>query len=146
MFILKKQQIFLISLFDLEIVEHFKMKQLFYETAAFIAHPLTIIREASYKALSKLKDDRIFPLISKLMESENPLERIYALTAMRYLKDERTVYILLKALKDNNKSVRYFAVQALEKMNRREAYSSFISIIKSDKNNKVRIETIHADW
>ncbi|RME89518.1 MAG: HEAT repeat domain-containing protein [Candidatus Hydrogenedentota bacterium] len=110
----------------------------------YIAHPLSEIRKEAYKAMATMKDDRIIPWIVTLFESQNPLERTYALDALYYISDDRTLALLLKALKDPNKSVRYYAIKTLEKMKRTEALPYYYAILSSDADAEVKVKAIEA--
>lgn len=126
----------------LESIISWKEPSLFYEVAAFAAYPLSDIRELTYRAFAVLEDDRMFPLVLDLASSQNPVERTYAIDALYYIRDERTIPILLNLTTDPNKSVRYYAIRTLEKMDANEAIPYYFKIIRSDKNNEVRIKAI----
>ncbi|MDH5719183.1 MAG: HEAT repeat domain-containing protein [Spirochaetia bacterium] len=126
----------------LTIVKENKIKELFYETIIFIVFPLHEIRKAAFETLAVLEDDRMLPVLLKLLNSNNSIEKTYAIDAFYYIKDDRIVPLLIRALKDENKSVRYYAIRTLEKMQRTEAIPHFIRIVQSDVNNEIRIKAI----
>lgn len=129
---------------NLKLTGYFQSRELLPLILPFIAYPLLEVRQAAYKAMSKIKDDRIIPWILELMKSKNPLERTYALDALYYISDDRALGILLSALNDPNKSVRYYAIRTLEKMERAEAIPYYLRIIQSDVDSEVKVRAIQA--
>ncbi|MDH4263869.1 MAG: HEAT repeat domain-containing protein [Spirochaetia bacterium] len=122
-----------------------KSPDLLYPVSQFIAYQLIDIRRECYVALSKINDDRITPVLVELSQSQNPVERMYAIDALYYLKDKRAMELLIEILeRDENKSVRYYAIRTLENMGAIEAVPSLIQIIKNDKSDDVRLKAIYA--
>jgi len=118
------------------------LQEMFYQTSALIAYPLLEVRRAANETLTAIKDDRVFPIVLRLAESDNPVERTYAIDSLFYLKDDRTLPVLLQLLNDKNKSVRYYCIRTLDALNMQEAIPYYIRILRSDVNNEVRILTI----
>ena len=127
---------------NLNMVYRFHLKLAIYETIAFSAYPISDVRERSFRALSIMDTDRVFPIIMKLANSQRIIERIYALDAFYYINDDRTIPLMIGALKDHNKSVRYYAIKTLDRLKRLEAIPFFVRIVQSDVNNEVRIKAI----
>jgi HEAT repeat protein len=118
-----------------------KLKEMFYPISALVAYPLLEVRKAANETLSVIKDDRLFPIVLKLAESNNPVERTYAVDSLFYLKEERTLPVLLQLLNDKNKSVRYYVIRTLEALNLQDAVPYYIRILRSDVSDEVRILT-----
>lgn len=114
-----------------------------YKILPFIAYPFSEVRKNTYRTFAVLKDDRIVSILLDMLQSKDPIERVYALDALYYIHDKRAVKILLSLLEDENKSVRYYAIRTLEKMKRTEAVHSFIRIMQHDKNTEVRIKALN---
>lgn len=129
---------------SLDLIGKFELKENFYDVLVFIVYPLSDIRRDAFRVLAVFKDDRMYPALMKLISSENPLERTYALDALYYIRDERTTPLLLQALKDPNKSVRYYAIRTLENMEKNDAIPYFIRIVQEDLDYEVRIKSIQA--
>ncbi|MCS6984674.1 MAG: HEAT repeat domain-containing protein [Leptospiraceae bacterium] len=127
-----------------ELIFYYELRENFYDVLPFIVYPLLEVRRDAYRTLALFKDDRMFPAIMKLLNSENALERTYALDALYYIRDERTMPILIQALKDKNKSVRYYAIRTLESLEKNDAIPYFIRILQEDVDPEVRIKSIHA--
>ncbi|MDH4261715.1 MAG: HEAT repeat domain-containing protein [Spirochaetia bacterium] len=120
-------------------ISQWKLKEMFYPTSTLVAYPLLEVRKAANEAMINIKDDRFFPIVLKLAESSNPVERTYAIDSLFYLKDDRTLPILLQLLADKNKSVRYYVIRTLEVLNSQDAIPYYIRILRSDSSNEARI-------
>jgi len=126
----------------LKSISRWNLKEMFYQTSLLIVYPLLEVRKAANETLAIIKDDRIYPIVLKLAESENPIERTYAIDTLFYFKDERTFSILLQLLNDKNKSVRYYAVRTLDTLNMQDAIPYYIRILHSDISDEVRTVAI----
>lgn len=120
-------------------VKKWKIRELFYQTSALLGYPLSEVRQAANEAMAAIWDDRIYPILLKLTQSENPMERIYAVDSLYYLKDDRMLSILLQMLNDPNKSVRYYVIRSLDSLNAQEAIPFYIKLLRTDPNANVRV-------
>jgi len=125
-------------------VEAWRFKELFYQSSVLIGYPVLDVRHAASKAVAAIRDDRIYPILLKLANSPNPVERTYAVDALYYIQDNRTVPILIGLINDENKSVRYYVIKALEKMDIEAAIPYYIKMVRADSNDEVRVAAIKA--
>jgi len=107
-----------------------------------ISHPFYSYRIETYKTLAEIKDDRMYPLILKLINSPQAFERTYALSALTFIKDERLKSVTLATLTDKNKMVRIFSINAITQNNLFDARYHLVQIARNDPNNEVRIASI----
>lgn len=96
------------------------------------------VREAAAKYLSNNGDDRMFPVVLRLSESQVPVERLYFVQSMAYLYDRRFFYPLTGMLKDESKSVRIFTMRAIEQQDLKEALHLVRNLAANDTNYEVR--------
>jgi len=126
----------------MEIIRLYHWEDSTYKIMPFIVFPLTEVRKAAYLTYAELKDDRIVSVLLEMLQSKNPLEKIYAIDALYYIHDERAVKILLQLLDDENKSVRFYAIRTLDEMKRSEAFTPFIRIMTDDNNPEIQVKAI----
>ncbi|MCB1200878.1 MAG: HEAT repeat domain-containing protein [Leptospiraceae bacterium] len=119
-----------------------RLRDMFYDIASFVAYPQLDVRKDTQETFSKFQDDRAFALVVGLMDSSNPLERVYAIDALDALKDERSIPVFIQALGDANKSVRLYAMKSLESLGRTEAHPTYIQMITDDPDSEVRTKAI----
>ena len=112
--------------------------------AQMLVSPIKDIRETSARILSKIGDDRMYPVILKISDSLNPRERIYFVDAMKYLYDQRFHNILMKMLKDENKSVRIYVVNTIATNFIYNALTNIRFVALNDENDEVKITAIKA--
>lgn len=121
------------------------LKDMFHDIASFVVYPLYGVRKETQKTFVAWRDDRALGMLVSLVDSSNPLERVYAIDALMALADPRVVPIFLKTLEDKNKSVRLYSMQALEQLGRKEVHRKYIKMINDDPDCEVRqkaLETI----
>ena len=108
-----------------------------------ISHHYTVRRSAA-RALKRIGDDRLFPVILNMVNSENPVHRIYFIEAMNFLYDRRFFPSLTGMLKDDNKSIRIYVLNCLKENKIIESIGLIRGSALSDKNDEVRIAAIEA--
>ncbi len=100
--------------------------------------PRAEVREKAAMSLKKNGDDRVFPVILSLMQSKNPIDRIYFLEALNYLYDVRFQKIAISMLEDANKSVRIYAIKCVNNNAVKEALPALRKLVLKDDNNETR--------
>ncbi len=102
------------------------------------------VRKSAARALKKVGDDRLFPVILKMVNSSTPVHRIYFIEAMNYLFDRRFYPSLTSLLRDENKSIRIYVLNCLKENRITESLGLIRGAAMSDKNDEVRIAAIEA--
>lgn len=133
------------SSLEIAIIDHLGNSGMF--TAAIaekLITPLSDVRARAAAVLKKSGDDRVLPVILKLAESGNPIDRIYLLEALNHLYDRRFQKLVLSFLNDTNKSVRIYALKCAMDNDIKEAVPAMKRIVTSDENDEVRKRAIIA--
>jgi HEAT repeat protein len=107
-----------------------------------LQNPFFTVRESAILALKKIGNDKVFPYILNMMESSDPVQRVYALEAIFYLYDLRFYNQLINMLKDENKSIRYFVMKCIEANKLREALPTVRNTALNDSSWEVRVKAI----
>ncbi len=107
-----------------------------------LVSPFIGVRKAAGQTLKKMGDDRLYPVILKMVDSTDPLHRIYFIEAMNFLYDRRFYASLTNLLRDENKSVRIFVLNCLKENRIAEALPLIRNAALGDKNDQVRITAI----
>ncbi len=102
------------------------------------------VRKSAARALKKVGDDRLFPVILKMVNSPVPVHRIYFIEAMNYLFDQRFYPSLTGLLRDENKSIRIYVLNCLKENRISESLALIRGAALGDKNDEVRIAAIEA--
>ncbi len=102
------------------------------------------VRKSAARALKKVGDDRLFPVILKMVNSPTAVHRIYFIEAMNYLFDQRFYPSLTGLLRDENKSIRIYVLNCLKENRITESLVLVRGAAMSDKNDEVRIAAIEA--
>ncbi len=102
------------------------------------------VRKSAARALKKIGDDRLFPVILKMVNSSTPVHKIYFIEAMNYLFDQRFYPSLTGLLRDENKSIRIYVLNCLKENRITESLGLIRGAAMSDKNDEVRIAAIEA--
>lgn len=102
------------------------------------------VRRSAARALKRVGDDRLFPVILRMVNSTNPVHRIYFIEAMNYLFDQRFYQSLTSLLRDENKSIRIYVLNCLKENKITESLGLVRGAALSDKNDEVRIAAIEA--
>jgi HEAT repeat protein len=130
-----------------EILNHMSLyndRRLVVQVAEHLIHQHQSVRQNAAKALKKIGDDRLFPIILKMADSQNPVHRIYFLEAMSYLYDRRFFNSIVNMMRDESKSVRIYTIACILKNRLSEALPQIRSSAMSDQNNEVRLSSISA--
>jgi HEAT repeat protein len=112
--------------------------------AKHLVSPHYPIRKSAARALKKIGDDRLFPVILGMVNSDNPVHRIYFIEAMNFLYDRRFFPSLTGMLKDDNKSIRIYVLNCLKENRIIESIGLIRGSALADKNDEVRIAAIEA--
>ncbi len=102
------------------------------------------VRKSAARALKRVGDDRLFPVILKMVNSPVPVHRIYFIEAMNYLFDQRFYPSLTGLLRDENKSIRIYVLNCLKENRITESLALVRGAAMGDKNDEVRIAAIEA--
>jgi HEAT repeat protein len=102
------------------------------------------VRKSAARALKKIGDDRLFPVILKMVNSPTPVHKIYFIEAMNYLFDQRFYPSLTGLLREENKSIRIYVLNCLKENRITESLGLIRGAAMSDKNDEVRIAAIEA--
>jgi HEAT repeat protein len=100
--------------------------------------PRSEVREKAAIMLKKSGDDRMLPVILSLVQSKNPIDRIYFLEALNYIYDIRFQKPAISMLQDENKSVRIYAIRCINNNEIKEALPSMRKLASKDDNNETR--------
>lgn len=112
--------------------------------ARHLISPHYAIRKSAARALKKTGDDRLYPVILGMVNSRNPVHRIYFIEAMNYLYDNRFYPSLTGLLRDDNKSIRIYVLNCLKENKITESLGQIRNAALSDRNDEVRIAAIEA--
>ncbi len=112
--------------------------------ANLLVSPNSEIRRSSARALKKVGDDRLYPIILKMVNSEVPVHKIYFIEAMNHLFDQRFYPSLTALLRDGNKSIRIYVINCLRENGIQESLGLIRSTALNDRNDEVRIVAIEA--
>ncbi|MBN2160994.1 MAG: HEAT repeat domain-containing protein [Spirochaetes bacterium] len=102
------------------------------------------VRKSAARALKKIGDDRLFPVILNMVNSDNPVHRIYFIEAMNYLYDHRFYQSLTNLLKEENKSIRIYVLNCLKENRIVRSLGLIRGAALGDKNDEVRVAAIEA--
>jgi len=102
------------------------------------------VRKSAARALKKVGDDRLFPVILRMVNSPTAVHRIYFIEAMNYLFDQRFYPALTALLRDENKSIRIYVLNCLKENRITESLGLVRGAAMSDRNDEVRIAAIEA--
>ncbi len=125
----------------IEYLSGFNDRRVSLPVAAELKNPKIEVREAAAKALTHA-DDRIYPVVLEMAESDNPALKLYALQAFNHIYDRRFYQIVLDFLADRNKSVRIYALICIRTNGLNQAITKIRSAALNDDNDEVRIEAI----
>ncbi len=107
-----------------------------------LENPFFTVRESAILALKKRGNDKVFPVILNMMESPDPVHKVYALEAILHLYDLRFYNQLVSMLKDENKSIRYFVLKCIEANKLKEALPTVRNTALRDSSWEVRVKAI----
>jgi HEAT repeat protein len=102
------------------------------------------LRRAAARSLKKIGDDRLYPVILNMVNSDVAVHRIYFIEAMNYLYDSRFYPLLAGLMRDENKSIRIYVLNCLKENRIAESLGIIRGSALSDKNDEVRIVAIEA--
>jgi len=102
------------------------------------------LRRAAARTLKKIGDDRLYPVILNMVNSDVAVHRIYFIEAMNYLYDTRFYQLLTGLMRDDNKSIRIYVLNCLKENRINESLGIIRGSALSDKNDEVRIVAIEA--
>jgi HEAT repeat protein len=125
-------------------MSEFMDKRFVQPLARYLISPHYAIRKSAARALKKTGDDRLFPVILGMVNSSNPVHRIYFIEAMNYLYDQRFYPSLTGLLRDENKSIRIYVLNCLKENRITESLGNIRNAAMSDRNDEVRIAAIDA--
>ena len=112
--------------------------------ANYLVNPHQALRKAAARSLKKIGDDRLYPVILNMVNSETPVHRIYFIEAMNYLYDQRFYPLLAGLMRDENKSIRIYVINCMKENRIAESLGVIRGSALSDKNDEVRIAAIEA--
>jgi HEAT repeat protein len=131
----------------IRIIDHmseYNDKRFVLPLAKHLISPHYAIRRSAARALKRIGDDRLFPVILNMVNSANPVHRIYFIEAMNFLYDRRFYPSLTGMLRDDNKSIRIYVLNCLKENKITESIGLIRGSALSDKNDEVRIAAIEA--
>ncbi|MCB1325956.1 MAG: HEAT repeat domain-containing protein [Spirochaetales bacterium] len=94
-------------------VTFFREHRLVFALTRLADHPRRRVRLKAYAALSDLGNDTLIPVLLRLLNEGEPLQRMYALEGFALYSDRRLTQFLAQSVRDESKSVRIFAVEAI---------------------------------
>ncbi len=113
-------------------------RKFLYTVIPFVTHKSSEIREATYRYLNSIRDDRALPYIMELGNSEEPIYRYYYLEALQVIRDERTSVHVPKMLADLSPALRIGAIQAAENLSLKDKQAQILGMARGDSNYEVR--------
>ncbi len=112
--------------------------------ANYLVNPHQALRKAAARSLEKIGDDRLYPVILTMVNSDIPVHRIYFIEAMNYLYDLRFYPLLAGLMRDENKSIRIYVINCMKENRIAESLGVIRGSALSDRNDEVRIAAIEA--
>jgi HEAT repeat protein len=138
--ILKKSPSFLVKKEIIDYLSASHDKKIVLPIVEELASPFYAVRESAILALKAVGDDRMYPVMLRMMENENPIYRVYALETLFYIYDIRFYGILIKMLGDENKSIRYYVLKCIENNRLKDALIHVRRIALSDVSWENRVK------
>ena len=139
--LLKKSDCFVTKKAIINHIAQFNDRRVSLPIAQELKSPYLTVREEAAKAL-KHADDRVYPYVLSMAESENPVLRIYAIEAFFHMYDRRFYGVVMTFLDDPNKSVRIYALRCIATNKLHNALNKIRALALNDENDEVRIEAI----
>lgn len=112
--------------------------------ADYLVSSHATVRKSAARALKKIGDDRLYPVILNMVNSDNPVHRIYFIEAMNYLYDHRFYQSLTNLIRDDNKSIRIYVLNCLKENRIMQSLGLIRGAALGDRNDEVRIAAIEA--
>jgi HEAT repeat protein len=128
----------------IDLMAEFGDKRLVMPLANRLVSPHYAIRKSAARALKKFGDDRLYPVILKMVNSDVPVHRIYFIEAMNYLYDQRFYLSMTGLMREDNKSIRIYVINCFKENRVTESLGLIRGAAMSDKNDEVRIAAIDA--
>ncbi len=112
--------------------------------ANLLISPQSAVRQSAARALKKGGDDRLYPVILSMVNSDVPVHKIYFIEAMNHLFDHRFYHSLTGLLRDENKSIRIYVINCLKENRILESLGLIRGSALNDRNDEVRVVAIEA--
>ncbi|MBR29732.1 MAG: hypothetical protein CMN77_00355 [Spirochaetaceae bacterium] len=127
----------------IQLASSWKEHRLIFALGRMADHPRMKVRLAAYRAMARMGNDNLIPILIRQMKSDRPVHKIYALEGARLYQDERLVPFIRDLLNDSSKSVRIFALKAIVEQKTDQDVSYLVARkFKDDPNDEVRARAI----
>ncbi|MCB1137530.1 MAG: HEAT repeat domain-containing protein [Leptospiraceae bacterium] len=127
----------------IELASSWKEHRLIFALGRMADHPRMKVRLAAYRAMARMGNDNLIPILIRQMKSDRPVHKIYALEGARLYHDERLVPFIKDLLNDSSKSVRIFALKAIVEQRTDQDVSYLVARkYQDDTNEEVRARAI----
>lgn len=127
----------------IELASSWKEHRLVFALGRMADHPRMKVRLAAYRAMARMGNDNLIPILIRQMKSNRPVHKIYALEGARLYQDERLVPFIQELLDDSSKSVRIFALKAIVEQKTDQDVSYLVARkYQNDSNEEVRARAI----
>ena len=132
--------------------QYWKEHRLIYAYVRLAEHPNREVRLAAFSAMSTIGNDRLIPVLLRLVNSDKAVFRIYGLEGAYYYADARLAPFVNKLLNDTNPAVRIAAILAAGEQQGENQDLSYqvVKLYVSDPSPEVRervVEiTARKDW
>ena len=127
----------------IELASSWKEHRMIFALGRMADHPRMKVRLAAYRAMARMGNDNLIPILIRQMKSDRPVHKIYALEGARLYQDERLVPFIRDLLNDSSKSVRIFALKAIVEQRTDQDLSYLVARkYQDDHNDEVRARAI----
>ena len=127
----------------IDLASSWKEHRLIFALGRMADHPRMKVRLAAYRAMARMGNDNLIPILIRQMKSNRPVHKIYALEGARLYHDERLVPFIKELLTDSSKSVRIFALKAIVEQKTDTDVSYLVARrFQDDNNSEVRARAI----
>jgi HEAT repeat protein len=128
----------------IEEMSEYPEKRFVLPLAGYLVDHHQALRRAAARTLKKIGDDRLYPVVLNMVNSDVAVHRIYFIEAMNYLYDSRFYPLLSGLMRDENKSIRIYVLNCMKENRINESLGVIRGSALSDRNDEVRIVAIEA--
>ncbi|MEQ8350450.1 MAG: HEAT repeat domain-containing protein [Leptospiraceae bacterium] len=127
----------------IELASSWKEHRMIFALGRMADHPRMKVRLGAYRAMARMGNDNLIPILIRQMKSDRAVHKIYALEGARLYQDERLVPFIRDLLNDPSKSVRIFALKAIVEQHTDQDVSYLVARkFQDDHNDEVRARAI----
>ncbi len=141
--VLKKSPSFLVKKEIIDYLATSHDKRIVIPVVEELSSPFNAVRESAILALKAVGDDRMYPYMLRMMESDDPIYRVYALETLFYIYDMRFYNLLIKMLGDENRSIRYYVLKCIENNRLKDALPNVRRIAQNDESWENRVKALN---